>query len=248
MLLHLCTWQEVERYLAGSAGVIVPIGSTEQHGPTGLIGTDTICADVIARRVGEQVDGMVAPTIAVGMAEHHMAFPGTVTYRPSTLVQVICDHVLSMARHGFRRFLFVNGHGGNIATVNAAFYEAYAAAGDRAELTAADLRCRLVNWWMSQPVRKLSRDLYGDRNGTHAAASEIAVTQFVYPDAVKQAPLDPPVAPSGGFYGPGDFRRRFPDGRIGSDPSLATPEHGERLIAASVAHIAAEYRDFISAK
>ena len=230
MLLHLCTWQEVERYLASSTGVIVPVGSTEKHGPTGLIGTDTICADVIARRVGEQVDGMVAPTIAVGMAEHHMAFPGTVTYRPSTLVQVICDHVLSMARHGFRRFLFVNGHGGNIATVN------------------ADLRCQLVNWWVSEPVRKLSRDLYGDRNGTHAAASEIAVTQFVYPDAVKQAPLDPPVAPSGGFYGPGDFRRRFPDGRIGSDPSLATPEHGERLIAAEVAHIAAEYRDFISAK
>ena len=99
MLLNLCTWQEVERYLAGSTGIIVPIGSTEQHGPTGLIGTDTICADVIARGVGEATDAMVAPTIAVGMAEHHMAFAGTVTYRPSTLVQVVCDHVLSLARH-----------------------------------------------------------------------------------------------------------------------------------------------------
>ena len=248
MLLNLCTWQEVERYLAGSTGVIVPIGSTEQHGPTGLIGTDTICADVIAHRVGEAADAMVAPTIAVGMAEHHMAFPGTVTYRPSTLVQVVCDHVLSLARHGFRRFMFVNGHGGNIATVNAAFYEAYAAAGDRAELAAAEIRCRLVNWWMSESVRKLSRDLYGDRNGMHAAASEIAVTQFAYPDAIKRAPLDPPVAPRGGFFGPEDFRRRFPDGRIGSDPSLARPEHGERLIAAAVKHISADYRDFTSAE
>ncbi len=247
MQLHLSTWQEVESYLANSKAIIVPIGSTEQHGPTGLIGTDSICAEVIARRVGEAAGAMVAPTIAVGMAEHHMAFPGTVTYRPSTLVRVICDTVLSLARHGFRRFLFVNGHGGNIATVNAAFYEAYAAAGARAGLNAEPLRCRLVNWWTSEAVRGLTNELFGDRNGSHAAASEISVTQFAHPDAIKRAPLDPPLAPSGSFYGPDDFRRRFPDGRIGSDPSLATPAHGERLVATAVEHIAAEYREFTAA-
>jgi creatinine amidohydrolase len=191
---------------------------------------------------------MVAPAIAVGMAEHHMAFPGTVTYRPSTLIEVVSDYVLSLARHGFRRFVFVNGHGGNIATVNAAFYQAYATADARAELKGADLRCRLANWWTSDSVRALTRKLYGDRNGMHAAASEIAVTQFVHPDASKQAPLDPPVAPGGTFYGPEDFRRRFPDGRIGSDPWLATPEHGGRLVAAADTHIAAEYRDFTRAE
>ncbi len=246
MLLQLCTWQEVERALAESRGIIVPIGSTEQHGPTGLIGTDSICAEVIARRVGEDVGALVAPTIPVGMAEHHMAFPGTVTYRPSTLVRVICDYVLSLARHGFERLLFVNGHGGNIATINAAFYEAYAEAGAHDGVDGARLRCRLANWWMSEPVRRLSDDLYGERNGRHAAASEIAVTQFAYPDHIKSAPLDPPVAPSGAFYGAADFRRRFPDGRIGSDPSLAAPEHGERLVAAAAEAIAVEYRAFVS--
>ena len=49
MLLHLCTWPEVETYLTRSRGIIFPIGSTEQHGPTGLIGTDAICAEVVAR-------------------------------------------------------------------------------------------------------------------------------------------------------------------------------------------------------
>ena len=245
MLQTLCTWQEVERYLERSKGILVPIGSTEQHGPTGLIGTDAICAEVIARRVGEIADALVAPTIPVGMAEHHMAFPGTITCRPSTLIRVICDYVHSLARHGFERLLFVNGHGGNIATVNAAFYESYATAPAPAGANVNGFRCKLVNWWTSKPVRTLSDELYGDRCGSHAAASEIAVTQYACPDAIKQAALDPPVAPGGGFYDAQDFRRRFPDGRIGSDPSLARPEHGERLVAAAAGAIAEIYRAFI---
>ncbi len=248
MQLHLSTWQEVERYLETSKGIMVPIGSTEQHGPTGLIGTDAICPEVIARRAGEMASALVAPTISVGMAEHHMCFTGTITYRPSTLIRVICDYVSSLARHGFERILFVNGHGGNIATINAAIFEVYGAEGQRPGANAASLRCKLVNWWMNDGVRAISDELFGDREGSHATASEVSVTQFAYPDAIKRATLDPQVAPSGGFFGPEDFRRRFPDGRIGSDPSLARPEHGERLIAAAVKHISADYRDFTSAE
>ena len=248
MQLHLCTWQEVERYLGTSKGVLVPIGSTEQHGPTGLIGTDAICAEVICRRIGDAVGALVAPTIAVGMAEHHMCFAGTITYRPSTLIDVICDYVSSLARHGFERMLFVNGHGGNVATVNAAFYEAYGAASGRPGANAAGLRCRLVNWWANDKVKAISGELFGDREGGHATASEVSVTQYVHPDHIKRATLDPPLAPNGGFYGAEDFRRRFPDGRIGSDPSLATPGHGERLVAAAVEVIAGQYRNFISAE
>src|SRR3546814_9497847 len=85
---------------------------------------------------------MVAPTIGVGMAQHHMAFPGTVTFRPSTLMLVIRDMVQSLAEHGFERFLFINGHGGHVAAVKAAFYEIHAEARACRGAEAPDLRLR----------------------------------------------------------------------------------------------------------
>ena len=184
MQLHLQTWPEVEAYLQKSRGIILPIGSTEQHGPIGLIGTDAICAEIVARGVGETVAALVGPTIGVGMAQHHMAFAGSVTLRPSTLIAVLRDIVESLAVHGFERFYFVNAHGGNIATVGAAFSEIYAARSMAPGGNAAPIKCRLRNWWQGEGVGQLAKELYGNSEGGHATPSEVAMTQFAYPEAI----------------------------------------------------------------
>jgi len=245
MRLQLMSWPEVESYLENSVGIIVPIGATEQHGPTGLIGTDAICAETLAWKAGELADAMVGPTLTVGMSEHHMHFPGSISLRPITLVTVIRDVILSLARHGFRRIFFVNGHGGNTPSLNAAFFEAYAEApqlvpgGD-------DLRCLTGEWWATPSAEALSEELFGDRDGDHASASEVSVAAAAYPDHMKSTELDPEVPPTTRLFGPADFRRRYPEGRMGSHPELATVEAGQRIIEAVAENLAEEYRTFLT--
>ena len=175
MLLHLSTWPEVEAYLEQSQGIILPIGSTEQHGPTGLIGTDAICAEAIARGVGEATGAIVGPTINVGMALHHTAFPGTISLRPSTMIQLVRDYVTCLTRAGFTKFFFINGHGGNIATLKAAFAETYSHICDLNIPNAQLVQCQVGNWFMCGSVYMLAKGLYGDQEGSHATPSEVAV-------------------------------------------------------------------------
>ena len=176
MQLQLKTWQFVEDYLKTKTGIIIPIGSTEQHGPTGLIGTDALTAEMIGRGAGEKVGALVAPTISVGMAQHHLAFPGSVTLKPTTLIAVVRDTVMSLARHGFTRFFFINGHGGNIATVTAAFSEIYAERSMEKLSNQPSLKCALRNWWDGAGIRQLQKELYPSGEGSHATASEVALT------------------------------------------------------------------------
>ena len=247
MLLHLMTWPEVEEYLQTNTGIIIPIGSTEQHGPTGLIGTDAICAEAIAKGVGEATQTVVGPTINVGMALHHTAFPGSMSLRPSTLIQVILDYLTSLTAAGFTRYFFINGHGGNIATLNAAFSESYYHLSNLNLPQGDQVRAKVGNWFMCRSVYQKAKELYGDKEGAHATPSEVAVTQFVYPESIKNASLSPDVNSGYAIYGATDFRAHYPDGRMGSNPALATPEHGKELYELAVKELSENYLKFLQA-
>ncbi len=243
--LDLRSWPEVVNYLEHSKGVILPIGSTEQHGPTGAIGTDAMTAQAVALEVGRRAGVLVAPTQSFGMAEHHLGFAGTMSLQPSTLLAVLHDLVISLATHGFERIFMINGHGGNIATAKAAFAQAYSTASLRGLSVAPKLRCKLVNWFLAKPVMQEANRLYGDREGQHATPSEISLTLYLTPSlVVKQKPLPTP-APAGPIHGPDDFRRRYPDGRMGSDPFLAKPEHGGVLLEKAVLALGDELSNFL---
>ena len=242
MLLHLSTWAEVEQFLKRSRVIVVPIGSNEQHGPTGLLGTDWLCPEIIAREAEKTADILVAPTFNIGMAQHHLGFPGTISLRPSTFIAAIGDWTRSLVGHGFEKILFLNGHGGNVASIEAAFSEIYAEASFSRRR--AGFALKLCNWWDLAGVNELAREQFPTGHGSHATPSEIAITQWAFPGAVKSAGYAPQIAPSGPIREALDFRARFPDGRIGSDPGQATPEKGRALVELAAQSLARELEAF----
>jgi creatinine amidohydrolase/Fe(II)-dependent formamide hydrolase-like protein len=242
MLLHLSTWPEIAQRLERSTTIVLPIGSNEQHGPTGLLGTDWLCPEIIAHAAHEAGDILVGPTFNIGMAQHHLGFPGTITLRPSTMIAALGDWTASLARHGFTKIYFLNGHGGNIATIEASFSEIYAEASLRG--TPRGFVLKLRNWWDLPGVGALCAHLFPTGHGSHATPSEIAVTQFAYPASVKTAAYAPKIAPTGPIREAADFRARFPDGRMGSDPGQASPDAGGRIVRLAAEALAQDVKGF----
>lgn len=239
MILHLSTWAEIETYLTRSRTIVIPIGSNEQHGPTGLLGTDWLCSEIIAARAeAGNNDILVGPTFNIGIAQHHLAFPGTISLRPSTMILALKDWVSSLSLHGFETIYFLNGHGGNIPTIEAAFSEIYAEASYAKRPSGLVLILR--NWWQLPGVEELARRQFPLGLGSHAEPSEISITQAAYPASIKTADCHPPIAASGPIREAMDFRARHPDGRMGSDPLQANPSNGEELIAMAAAGLSAE--------
>lgn len=222
MELAKTNWPEIERSIARSSLLILPVGSVEQHGPNGLIGTDHLVAESLARAVGEDLSAPVAPTLAYGMSHHHLAFPGTTSLSPTTMILMVNDILSGFYRNGFRRFFFVNGHGGNDSPLKSAFSQFL--------IGHPEARTFLANWWLLPEVVEKEKEFFGGVNGYHATCGEVSVTWHLYPEA--ERPISPGQAPDPHHewpLGPDRFRSLYPDGRMGSDPSLSTAEKGKVL-------------------
>ncbi|MBW2146446.1 MAG: creatininase family protein [Deltaproteobacteria bacterium] len=118
--LEEMTWEDCKAALEETDLVIVPIGAVEQHGPHLPLGTDAMNIKYSALKAAERCNVVIAPAINVGVSQNHMDFPGTITLRPETLIDLIIDYCESLSAHGFRRFILLNGHGGNNAAVELA--------------------------------------------------------------------------------------------------------------------------------
>jgi creatinine amidohydrolase len=105
-------WMQIEEYLRRDDRVVLPTGSTEQHGFLSL-GTDAILAERVAVEAAEPLGVPVLPALPFGMAPYFAAFPGSMSLRMSTYIEVVRDLLDTLATQGFRRIAIVNGHGGN---------------------------------------------------------------------------------------------------------------------------------------
>ena len=246
MHLSTATWAEVEaRIKSGKTGIIIPIGSHEQHGPTGLIGTDALCPQIIAIEAEKSNDILVAPTFSVGMAQHHLGFGGSLSLRPSTMIAAMVDWTMCLANMGITHIYWLNGHGGNCATIQAAFSESYMPYSLKGEK--CPFAHHLSNWWDLPEIFKFCSDMYPVGHGSHATASEVALTYWGYPEreVLRNVILEPKIAVSGPIRDAKDFRGRFFDGRMGSDPTQATKEQGGQIVAKCIPALIKDFDEFL---
>jgi creatinine amidohydrolase len=115
--MHLSdsTWTDADSLERETDLALLPVGSTEQHGPHAPLGTDALIANEIASVGAERYDGdvIVGPAIPVGIAEEHRQFTGTLWVTEDTFRRYVRETIASLTHHGFERVVVVNGHGGN---------------------------------------------------------------------------------------------------------------------------------------
>ena len=243
------TSSEIEQLLETTPGVIIPIGSIEQHGPIGLVGCDALCAETIALEAGKLGNILIAPVIAYTSAQFNMSFPGTISIRSRTLMSLIEDIVDSLHRQGVKGVYFLNAHGANIAPIRAAMHDIYSRLGD----AAPRIRCR--SWWDFESVNDIRTREFGEWEGMHATPSEISITQKYQriPDAENPGQPENSLPASfirdhaGDFHPPAEqHRAEFPDGRVGSHSALASPSVGADIVAAASQAVVDDFRAFMS--
>jgi creatinine amidohydrolase len=233
MQLELVNWQQVEKYLNNDDRIIIPLGSTEQHGPFGLFGTDHLIPWKAALEAGKRQSVLVAPALPVGMSIHHLKFPGTMTLRPTTFIAVLEDILESFNCHGFKKILLLNGHGGNRATIESALSEI--------TYDLHEIKVRFKNWWDYPRVDKYIKKEFGDREGHHSTPSENSIMMYLYQNSFENKKVEyHSFVRSKTFPSPQRFRELYPDGVMGADTNLSSTEHGEKLFHILVDEICTE--------
>jgi creatinine amidohydrolase len=167
------TDREVAAFLREHQTVIVPTGSTEQHGPHGPLLTDAIVPTEVARRVAPQVGALVAPTINYSLSYPHVGFTGLVHIRIPTFMALIEDVAAGLATIGFRRIVFLNGHYDNTYAI------AYACANVAPRLPEGT-RAFPVNYWDGMTADEAA-EYFGPTSGLHANKAETSAVMAIDP-------------------------------------------------------------------
>lgn len=243
-VLEDLSWPDLAALLErGCRSAVLPLGSTEQHGPHLPFATDTWIARELARRLCARVaDAVELPVVALGCASEHLSFPGTLSLAEPTLVALLCDVARSLERHGFARLFVFSAHGGNRRALTAAEPVLSAAAPGLAIACAPGL---------PEPAEVFHREsarhgVSPEASGHHAGEFETSIIARLAPSTVRRERFKPGLLAAAGrrdlsdvFYP--DLRRQAADGTVG-DPRGADAARAERYLEAWVDWLLDHYR------
>lgn len=228
------TWEEVAQRREEAKGVVlIPVGSTEQHGPHLPVGADTMVAIALAEDAAQQTGVLIAPPLWIGWSPHHLVLPGTISARAEVLIELLYDVILSLNRHGFRGFVVINGH----RIVNIPWMQI---AAERAQ---RELGVRVMIFDPAYMSREIVDGL-GFGSVGHAEEIESSHMWYRYPHLVKMdkaadyrpahRPLyhvDPRATADSLCYVPStarDMERVAQEGRgVAGNPTRSSPEKGK---------------------
>ena len=222
-----------ELVAAGTDLLLIPTGSTEQHGPHGPIGTDVIIPREVCRRVALARAALVAPPLTYGLAAGHRGFAGLGYLNPSTYLAVIEDLILSFVESGFRRIVFVNGHYTNYPAINLACFNASSKLPEGVAAWA-------LSYWDALPADE-GKAYLSLETGLHANIGETSAVMAVRPELVKLERAVEGWPPFPELHGPpmptifayfetsvGSTYRALPQG-VWGDPRGSSAELGEQF-------------------
>ncbi len=229
------SWSEFDKRRRETQMVIIPSGALEVYGTHLPISSDCIAAEGVAMLIAEQTGALVAPTIEMSDSTSLENFPGTFSVRKETFESYMDDLCLNLIQYGFKKLLFITGHGGSIALINTLAYKYEKTYG---------VKCAQVDWWR---YVALNGDGIFDTNDRmahgHASESGTSVLLYFRPDLVhmeKATRIEPIVD----FYEPPGIIQYFSldqktkTGTVG-DATIGTYEKGKQIVERSVKKIVA---------
>lgn len=248
MYLANVTWPKAEQYFKDSDMVIIPIGSIECHGRHMPLGTDAMIPDKILQLVEQQTDRiMIIPTLSYGACESLWPFPGTINLGSELLYQLVKQVVMNLRRHGAKKFLVLNGHGGNIKALERVGYE----------LDQEGCMMALLNWWLNV------WEMNPEWKGGHGGGEETAAIMAIDPSLIDMSQIELPLEMknvSATIQASGFNTVKFKDvtitiprltnhvtdnGWIGNDhPKYATVEWGTEMLQAMADYVVAFIDEF----
>ncbi len=225
------TWPDLRDHLAGESTAIVPLGSTEQHGPHLPLATDHLIAEALASAAAEETGVPRTPTVDIGVSPHHRQFPGTLWVDPPAFRDYVESLTRNLTYHGIDRVVYVNAHGGNVSHLREV--------GRRLH---EDGSAYAIEWMWDESIPELVDDLF-EHNGPHAGPKETAMITHIAPDLVDTTEFE--NARDGGLvdledsdavvHGARTFYDAIDNSENGAfgDPTDVTAEKGAQLFDAA---------------